>query len=1142
MASRRALRLAVALVILAVGAGCTNSGGTASRSGSATAATVRAAAPTTSTTPVSPTAPSTGADGPVTAAAAAAAGLPVLPDLSAPDESPSTLTEALQTTIGQTGTPTLPQALDIFSVSMAALPGAPTSTLPAGQGFSATVANGVIAPYRNQLTPAQRAIVDSFDGTVIATTAGGGHHLVPVTTAPTPSPGSAPSTTPSTASATTPTPGSTSTATTTTATAAWVPPNIGPAPAEPANFSVGGAARPSTAALAHDTDLMNTTLNGWVAYQPVLFARPTGYTLAVSNSEPTNNAEMDTRPSPYIPGGCLITMYPTFTGGHYSDPLAKNVFAHELFHCIQQSWVPPSNGREWLIEGSAEWAALDLYRGSFQPVDGESWEGWFRNTGLALGVEKQGTGYDDWPLFEAFRQTYSTDPYPNIEAMIESTATTTAGILHAGNFDNPIFANLWTSTSLRSTTFNDADFTLNWPGVDPGYGSFKDTAVALGSQGVGTFKVKGKGNFTHQQYQVGFSGDVGVVAVTPNGSSLLTHADAGAVSVGLGLQKWFCVDPGKCQCPSGSHPTRTLTPLTPPMIFSFATQQAASSASVVDQRWDPKADCTPDSQDDPGSNGTSGPVGTSNGDPHITTFNGLTYDFMTYGEFVTARDGQGGFTVQERHLQAGFGTAISAVAIGDGTHRVTLTATAITPTAPVTVRVDGVATSTLPASAGGLHVAAGDRVGSWIVSLADGTAVQAFWNDGLFLTVQPSAARAAHIVGLLGTPGSDVLHDLAMPDGSRALPDNNYQAYAQAWWVTDATSLFDYDTGQNTETFRVALPAPPLIEPSAVTITACQQGLGAAATTSEVSACAYDLTSFAQAPADRASIVAGYQQVTAARSAQISEAPSVPSAPRITVGHASPLVPGGAPASAPSSSGGGGSTLTLRGTLGTLSDSSVQGSLTGTMQLSAGTVLLARTQCPSDPDFTLSVRATTTAGSTTGLGFSTSTGLCGSLWSDDTYDAVPARSEIHQGEGYILINQTGSYTIAAVDGSIYSGSPGATTVSVSLFSDPTPTVVPPTGLPAAGVTRTFSSTGATMILEVVTGTTGGTWSIGGGDKACAQVYYISGPLDTDKSPSDLGGVCWHHTQLSIGPSNTPIPIIVFDRDGSPVTVTVTRTQ
>ena len=302
----------------------------------------------------------------------------------------------------------------------------------------------------------------------------------------------------------------------------------------------------------------------------------------------------------------MITLYPQYTKGNYTDNTAKFVFAHELFHCIQFTWSSMAGDPEWLVEGSAEFAALDLYRSTFQPVPTQSHQEWFTDTGRPLGQEPIGEGYGDWALFEAYWEQYHTDPYPAIKAMIQ-TGGSTAGIVSAGHLDDQTFETLSTSTSLRSTDYADAVFQLSWPGVQPGYGK-RDTALDLGSRGVGEFSVVGKADFVHQQYTVELGQDVGIVGVVPDGGPLLTHANSGAVTVGEGQQEWFCVRSGGCTCPNGTGMGAELPPLTPPMLFSFAAGAKASSANVTAAEIVSSPDQTPPST---ATAGGAAPLGAS---------------------------------------------------------------------------------------------------------------------------------------------------------------------------------------------------------------------------------------------------------------------------------------------------------------------------------------------------------------------------------------------------------------------------------------------------------------------------------------------------------------------------------------------------
>src|SRR5438874_4249757 len=65
-------------------------------------------------------------------------------------------------------------------------------------------------------------------------------------------------------------------------------------------------------------------------------------------------------------------------------------------------------------------------------------------------------------------------------------------------------------------------------------------------------------------------------------------------------------------------------------------------------------------------------------------------------------------------------------------------------------------------------------------------------------------ARRGQVSGLLGNANGDPSDDLTTRDGSTMLTSPTsfslfYKTYAQSWRVTDATSAFDYQAGESTE-------------------------------------------------------------------------------------------------------------------------------------------------------------------------------------------------------------------------------------------------------------------------------------------------------------------------------------------------------
>jgi hypothetical protein len=220
------------------------------------------------------------------------------------------------------------------------------------------------------------------------------------------------------------------------------------------------------------------------------------------------------------------------------------------------------------------------------------------------------------------------------------------------------------------------------------------------------------------------------------------------------------------------------------------------------------------------------------GDPHLTTTNGVNYDFQAAGEFVSIRNSDTRFEVQTRQTAisttfvpgvnpyTGLGGCVSintAVAVRVGKHRITYQ-----PGKGETVskdrmqlRIDGRAVN-LPS--GGLNLGGGN----YIATAAGGSGLNMTLSDSSHLLITPyywadqgywyldvEAVNSTAREGTMGTIlGSDWL-PLA-PDGSSfgqkpvSLADRYVllnQKFADAWRVTKTTSLFDYAPGTSTDTF-----------------------------------------------------------------------------------------------------------------------------------------------------------------------------------------------------------------------------------------------------------------------------------------------------------------------------------------------------
>ncbi|MEX2512676.1 MAG: Ig-like domain repeat protein [Cyclobacteriaceae bacterium] len=232
------------------------------------------------------------------------------------------------------------------------------------------------------------------------------------------------------------------------------------------------------------------------------------------------------------------------------------------------------------------------------------------------------------------------------------------------------------------------------------------------------------------------------------------------------------------------------------------------------------------------------------GDTHITTVDGVKYDFQAVGEFVALRaDSADNFEIQTRQTAVatqnpgsdsytGLSTCVSvntAVAARVGKSRISYQPNidGKPDSSGMQLRVNGKLTEL---GDNGLDLGSGGRI---IKSPAGGGAIQIDFPDGASLIVKPAwwssynqwylnltINNTAATKGISGV----IAYNDTPPVGSRrskswlpALPDGSslgpmpeslhdrfvalYQTFADAWRVTDETSLFDYAPGTSTATF-----------------------------------------------------------------------------------------------------------------------------------------------------------------------------------------------------------------------------------------------------------------------------------------------------------------------------------------------------
>ncbi|KEF43133.1 MAG: hypothetical protein ER33_02725 [Cyanobium sp. CACIAM 14] len=204
------------------------------------------------------------------------------------------------------------------------------------------------------------------------------------------------------------------------------------------------------------------------------------------------------------------------------------------------------------------------------------------------------------------------------------------------------------------------------------------------------------------------------------------------------------------------------------------------------------------------------------GDPHLTTMDGVGYSFQAVGEFVLTRSTIPGdsFEIQARFIPfLGFASLVGQAAVRVGTDRVSFD-----PNRPDVVRVNGLA---VDFSAGPLQldgaVLSQSGTASWTLRRDGGETLsisQIFASPvWLSLSFEPGSQRPpGTLVGLWGNADHNRFNDFQLADGTvlqRPLGRSTlYGPFADAWRVSQATSLLDYGAGESTGTYTRLAPPP----------------------------------------------------------------------------------------------------------------------------------------------------------------------------------------------------------------------------------------------------------------------------------------------------------------------------------------------
>ena len=880
-------------------------------------------------------------------------------------------------------------AVDLFDLAFGDMPGASDRSTDDPGEVSTTRALGLVEQFADELTPEQRGrvaeVVGRFPGAVDVTDADAAAPLPPEWEAAL-ADTAAGSTGPTTAAPTT------AAAPTTTAAVSKVH-GLRAVPREPI---------PELKAVLNG--LVARIAQGWrnrlgnvglpslrIAYSSTAFTTAQGLD-AYATSQPDQST-------------CIVTMFPSLY--QHVTELGPNyvmfVLAHELFHCVEFEWAPGiwQSAPQWVIEGGADFAGLDFFRKKV-PVDGQ-FEAWFGERTAPLAAR----AYSGAGLWEA-AAAEGIDPFAALKAGVRASGTTEQ-VLAAVGLNSPRFLLAWPTRTVRTQAYQHPSWTMPWAGSGDG---MHENFVKGPTIGLGGTNLVGPANFSHSLRAHVFGSGVDVVTVRNKGKHLASLAnDRENIVLGSNEVVRLCVEESRCTCPDGNYGNLRFFDSTD-VAVGFSASREPGLVTVLAEKFDPKKHC-----DRPR------PKGSSDGDPHLLTMDGVAFELMSAGEFVLASaPGDGStpaFDVQMRTAPAARPgdrySLITAVAVRYGDDRVTLTVPDyLSRPDEVVVRRNGEPADVDGATLGALTLARDDER-NWRLSAPDGTEVSFRYLNGFFVEVTPPEATAGRLVGMLGAANGDPLDDVRLADGTDVNAndwDVVHHAFADSWRVADATSLFDYRAGESTATFtdRAFPGAFPELETAAFQEARqrCHESMGRAATTPEIDACAFD--SVATGDDAYADV---YAEVVDDRSPTPDETAPLPDRPTTTRSGGAAAAPGEA-------------SLHLRGKLAPISDPSPPADavavLSGKVRVPAGSLITVVMECPAGAFYGVDV-------SDPSQEMATLT-VC-----QDTTPLLDDNDRAHSGEASILVGAAGSYELALTD-----LAPSGTTrsVDVAVYVDPEP--------------------------------------------------------------------------------------------------------
>lgn len=530
---------------------------------------------------------------------------------------------------------------------------------------------------------------------------------------------------------------------------------------------------------------------------------------------------------------CLITL---MVEGELLPTVARDsLLAHEVYHCFQiellgiegQARLP-----EWLKEGSATWVGETFAGGS---VASEShWKSYLETSKSLLERDYDAIG------FFAHLHNKGVNLWRELDDLLQLPST--LAFAQAARDGGDDFLQTWPMGLARRTDLGpgwDAD----GPGILPRTIRRAEQSV-IATAGSPFSQTLDPADQRLIQFFL-FPGEVVRVQVSGYGALRWLERGGDTTRFSNHFSQSFCVGES-CRCADGSQPPGVQSVPGNAALLAVTSTETPGQIDIqviespCDERPTDPADSPAEGATVPSGSGWTGgdrARGTSYGDPHLITYDGLRYSFQTVGEYLLSQAQDGHFVVQARQKQVP-GRQLSlntAAAMRVGNHRVAFY-TQDFPDGRSPLWVDGQPRSIddiLALGEGNAIVQLNNR--NYVVNWATGesVAIRRIESGGLpFINITPYVPRtqAGQLTGLLGDLNSNADDDLRIRNGavvpSRSsygqvrqvvrglvpsiIPLNQletayfeqlYRQFGDSWRIQPQESLFDYGPGQSTESF-----------------------------------------------------------------------------------------------------------------------------------------------------------------------------------------------------------------------------------------------------------------------------------------------------------------------------------------------------